>query len=157
MTEDGPDCPSSGDRSGRALGVDLGSRRIGIAVTNRTGTMALPHSTLERSDDPDVDRRRLIDIILDEEARTVVVGLPLSLDGTSGPAASAARNEAEALRTLLEGRRVEVQLFDERLTTVLAHQALAAGGVRQRDRRRVVDQTAATVMLSAWLESGGGR
>jgi putative Holliday junction resolvase len=134
--------------------VDLGARRIGIAVTDRAGTMALPRSTLERSGDPERDRRRLVDIILDEEVATVVVGLPLSLDGTSGPAASSARSEAEALRALLEGRGVEVQLFDERLTTVSAHQALAAGGVRQRDRRGVVDQTAAAVMLSAWLESG---
>jgi putative Holliday junction resolvase len=157
MTEDDPDGPSNGERHGRALGVDLGSRRIGIAVTDRAGTMALPRSTLERTGDPDLDRSKLVDIILDEEVAIVVVGLPLSLDGTSGPAASSARDEAEALRTLLEGRRVEVQLFDERLTTVSAHQVLAAGGVRGRDRREVVDRTAAAVMLSAWLESGGGR
>ncbi|MGH9080597.1 MAG: Holliday junction resolvase RuvX [Acidimicrobiales bacterium] len=166
MTEDGPgDGPEhgpegghvSGDPPGRALGVDLGTRRIGVAITDSAGTMALPRSTLERSGDPEHDRRKLVEIIVDEAVATVVVGLPLSLDGSSGPAASSAREEAEALRTLLEGRGIDVELFDERLTTVSAHQALAARGVRGRDRRSVVDQTAAAVMLSAWLESGGGR
>ncbi len=141
---------------GRALGVDLGSRRIGLAVTDTAGTMALPRTTLERSGDPERDRSVLVDVILDEGATTVVVGLPLSLDGSSGPAATAARKEAEALQALLEGHDVEVELFDERLTTVSAHQALAAGGVGGRRRRGVVDQTAAAVMLSAWLESVDG-
>ncbi len=150
MTEDTP-----GFR-GRALGVDLGSRRIGIAVTDSAGTMALPRTTLERSGDSERDRGELVDLILEEGVVTVVVGLPLSLDGSKGPAASAARQEAEALQALLEGHDVEVRLFDERLTTVSAHQALAAGGVSERHRRGVVDQAAATVMLSAWLESVGG-
>ncbi len=141
---------------GRALGVDLGSRRIGIAVTDSAGTMALPRTTLRRSGDLDRDRRAFVDLILEEEVATVVVGLPLSLDGSNGPAASAARQEAEALRVLLVGHDVEVQLFDERLTTVTAHEALAAGGVRERDRRGVVDRAAAAVMLSAWLETIGG-
>ena len=78
----------------------------------------------------------------------VVVGLPLSLDGTRGRAAAeAAEAEAEALGALLGDHHVEVELFDERLTTVTAHQALAAGGTRSRQRRAVVDQTAAAVML----------
>ena len=141
---------------GRALGVDLGSRRIGLAVTDSAGTMALPLTTLERSGGPEHDRNALVDIILEEGAATVVVGLPLSLDGSSGPAAEAARHEAEALQALLEGHGVEVQLFDERLTTVSAHQVLAAGGVGGRRRRGVVDQAAAAVMLSDWLESVDG-
>ncbi len=87
----------------------------------------------------------------------MVVGLPLSLDGSDGPAAVSARQEAEVLRSLLADSGVEVQMFDERLTTVSAHQVLAAGGVSGRDRRGVVDQAAAAVILSAWLESGGER
>jgi putative holliday junction resolvase len=87
----------------------------------------------------------------------VVVGLPLSLDGSEGRAATAAIAEAEALRQLLEGRDIDVELFDERLTTVSAHQALAAGGTRERQRRHVVDQAAAAVMLSAWLDTAGDR
>ncbi len=126
-------------------------------MTDSAGTMALPRTTLERSGDGERDRRRLVDLILEEEVTTVVVGLPLSLDGSDGPAAAAARQEAEALRMCLADSGVEVQLFDERLTTVSAHQALAAGGVRGRDRRGVVDQAAAAVMLAAWLEFAGRR
>ncbi|MGO8871489.1 MAG: Holliday junction resolvase RuvX [Acidimicrobiales bacterium] len=142
---------------GRALGLDLGTRRIGIAVTDSAGTMALPRTTLVRSGDVAGDRRRVVELVLAEEATVVVVGLPLSLDGSRGPAARAAADEAEALRALLAEHGVDVQLFDERLTTVSAHQALAAGGARERDRRRTVDQAAAAVMLEAWLGAGGGR
>jgi putative Holliday junction resolvase len=149
-------------RPGRALGIDLGTRRIGIAVSDSAGTMAMPRATLYRTRDLEGDRRRLVELIVAEEATMVVVGLPLSLDGSHGRAAQSASDEADALRAMLEGhrfdgRQVEVELFDERLTTVSAHQALAAGGTRERDRRDIVDQAAATVMLSAWLETRRGQ
>ena len=151
MTHDEP------TRRGRAVGVDLGSRRIGIAVTDSAGTMALPRTTLVRSGDAACDRRTLVDLVLEEEAVVVVVGLPLSLDGTRGRAATEAVDEAEALGLLLAPHAVPVELFDERLTTVTAHQSLAAGGAGGRKRRGIVDQAAAAVMLSAWLDSAGGR
>jgi putative Holliday junction resolvase len=141
---------------GRALGIDLGSRRIGIAMSDSAGTMALPRSTVVRSGDTGVDHRRLVELAVEEGASVVVVGLPLSLDGSRGRAAVSAEEEAAALRVLLEGHHIDVELFDERLTTVSAHQALAAGGTRERDRRGVVDQAAAAVMLTAWLESRRG-
>jgi putative holliday junction resolvase len=144
-------------RRGRAVGIDLGTRRIGVAVTDSAGTMALPRTTLVRGKDIDGDRRRLVELIVEEEAVVVVIGLPLSLDGSRGRAALAAEAEAEALRGLLRGRGVEVELFDERLTTVSAHQALAAGGNDSRARRKMVDQAAATVMLSTWLDRAGAR
>ncbi len=75
-------------RPGRALGIDLGTRRIGIAVSDSAGTMALPRTTLFRTGDAEGDRRRLVDLILEEEAVVVVIGLPLSLDGSHGPAAT---------------------------------------------------------------------
>ena len=117
-------------RPGRAVGVDLGARRIGIAVSDSAGTLATPRSTLQRSGDRERDRRALVDLVVEEEAVVVVVGHPLSLDGSRGPAARAAEEEADALAALLEGRGVRVELFDERLTTVTAHQALTAGGTR---------------------------
>jgi putative Holliday junction resolvase len=144
-------------RRGRAVGIDLGSRRIGIAVTDSAGTMALPRTTLVRSGDAEQDRRRLVGLILDEEAVVVVVGLPLSLDGTRRRAATEAAEEAEALAHLLEPHQVAVEVFDERLTTVSAHRALAAGGAGGRQRRQVVDQAAATVMLEAWLDGRRAR
>jgi putative Holliday junction resolvase len=140
-------------RKGRAVGIDLGSRRIGIAVSDSAGTLATPRGTVVRSGDRDRDRRQLVELILEEEAVVVVVGLPLSLDGSHGTAATEATTEAELLRGLLEEHQIGVELFDERLTTVSAHQALAAGGHREKRRRTVVDQTAAAVMLSAWLDS----
>jgi putative Holliday junction resolvase len=144
-------------RRGRAVGIDLGARRIGVAVTDSAGTMALPRTTLVRGKDVDGDRRRLVELIVEEDAVVVVIGLPLSLDGSRGRAALAAEAEAEALRGLLADRGVGVELFDERLTTVSAHQALAAGGNDSRARRKVVDQADAAVMLSAWLDRAGAR
>jgi len=143
-------------RPGRALGIDLGTRRIGIAVSDSAGMMAMPRATLVRSGDAERDRRRLVDLVVAEGAVTVVVGLPLSLDGSRGLAALSAAEEADALGAMLEEHEVGVELFDERLTTVTAHQALAAGGTRGRERRAVVDQAAAAVMLTAWLESRRG-
>jgi putative Holliday junction resolvase len=142
-------------RRGRAVGIDLGARRIGIAVSDSAGTMALPRTTVVRSGDVERDRRALVDLVLEEEAVTVVVGLPLSLDGSKGRAAVDAEAEAEALRALLGRHDVTVELYDERLTTVSAHQALAARGDNERSRRPVVDQAAAAVMLSAWLDERG--
>lgn len=140
------------DRPGRAVGVDLGARRIGIAVSDSAGTLATPRGTIVRSGDPVRDRQALVELVREEEAVVVVVGHPLSLDGTRGPAAVAAEAEAEALAGLLEQDGVRVELLDERLTTVSAHQALTAGGTRGRDQRAVVDQTAAAVLLMAWLD-----
>ncbi len=144
-------------RRGRAVGIDLGSRRIGVAVSDSARTMALPRTTVMRSGDTDADRRKLIQLILDEEATVVVVGLPLSLDGTRGRAADEAADEAAAIGRLLGPHAIEVELFDERLTTVSAHQALSATGARERARRKVVDQAAAAVMLGAWLEATAPR
>ena len=140
-------------RRGRAIGIDLGSRRIGIAISDSAGTVAVPRGTLVRSGDMARDRRDLVALIREEEAVVVVIGLPLSLDGSHGPAATAAVAEAEELRRLLAQHGIDVELFDERLTTVTAHQGLAAGGTRERKRRNIIDQAAAAVMLSAWLES----
>ncbi len=137
---------------GRALGVDLGTRRIGLAVSDTDRTMALPRATLDRTGDADADRRRLVEMAEEEGATTVVVGLPLSLDGSRGRAAAEAAAEAGALAALLAPLGVAVELFDERLTTVSAHRALASAGRSERSRRPVVDRTAAAVLLEAWLD-----
>ena len=139
-------------RPGRALGIDLGARRIGIAVSDSSGTLATPRGTIVRSGDVARDRRALVDLAIEEEAVVVVVGHPRSLDGSRGPAALAAEEEARLLEGLLEEHGIRVELFDERLTTVSAHQQLRAGGVKGRNQRAVVDQTAAAVMLMAWLD-----
>jgi putative Holliday junction resolvase len=143
-------------RPGRAVGVDLGAKRIGIAVSDSAGTLATPRGTVVRTGDAARDRRALVDLAVEEAAVVVVVGHPLSLDGTRGPSAVAAEAEAEALAGLLDEHGIEVELFDERMTTVTAHQALTAGGTKGRNQRAVVDQTAAAVMLAAWLDGRRG-
>ncbi len=134
------------------MGIDLGSRRIGVAVSDSAGTLALPRTTLVRTGDLEQDRSALVRLVLDEEAEVVVIGLPLSLDGARGAAAQAAEAEAAALSVLLTPEGVAVELFDERLTTVTAHAALAQAGKSSRARRSVVDRSAAAVLLQAWLD-----
>ncbi|HWC68353.1 MAG TPA: Holliday junction resolvase RuvX [Acidimicrobiales bacterium] len=133
----------------RALGLDLGEKRIGVAVSDRTGTIATPRTVLVRTGTRAEDHRRIARLVEEEEAEVVVVGLPLSLDGARGLAARAAVAEADDLRTVVG---VPVELFDERLTTVSAQRALTEAGVRGDAGRRVVDKVAAAVMLQAWLD-----
>ena len=137
----------------RVVGLDLGKRRVGVAVSDSGGILAVPSTTVERTGDDAADRARVADVVRELAAERVVVGLPRSLDGSEGPAAGWARGEAAALAALLD---VPVELYDERLTTVSAQRSLVAAGVKGRDRRKVVDQVAATVLLQAWLDGGRG-
>jgi putative Holliday junction resolvase len=134
----------------RVLGVDLGERRIGLALSDPSRTVASPHGVLRRSGDRDADRRAIVTAARAAGAGVIVVGLPLSLSGKVGPAARAALEEVDALRTIASG--IEVVVHDERLTTVTAERALLEGRVRRDDRRDVVDKVAAAVMLQSWLE-----
>ncbi|HWS48070.1 MAG TPA: Holliday junction resolvase RuvX [Acidimicrobiia bacterium] len=137
----------------RALGVDLGSRRIGLALSDPSRTVATPHDVVIRSGDPAADHRAILDAARAAGATTIVVGLPLSLDGRAGPAARAALAEIEALHALA-GSGIDVVAYDERLTTVTAERALREARMRREARRRVVDKVAAAVMLQSWLDSG---
>jgi putative Holliday junction resolvase len=130
------------------VGLDLGSRRIGVAVSDPSGTIATPHSVIERSGDTGLDHPAIAALVIEVEAERVVVGLPVSMNGSMGPAARAATAEADALATVLP---VPVETFDERLTTVAADRLLLAGRVRGGARRRVVDKIAAAVILQGWL------
>ena len=134
----------------RALGVDLGERRIGLALSDPSRTVASPHEVLRRGGDPAADRHAIVDAARRQGASVIVVGLPLSLSGRSGPAARAAREEVEALRAVAGD--IEVTLHDERLTTVTAERALAEARMGREARRDVVDKVAAAVMLQSWLE-----
>ena len=131
----------------RALGVDLGSRRIGVALSS--GSVASPFDTVERSGDVALDHRRLLALAAEGEVDVIVVGLPLSLDGSVGPAAQGVEAELLILRAATD---LPVETYDERLTTVTAHRLLQEGGVKGRDRRKVVDKVAASVLLQAWLD-----
>ena len=149
--EAGPSGPFQSGEHGRAIGLDLGTKRIGVAVSDSDRTVATPIEVVTRSRDLVRDRLRIAEIVREWEATMVVVGLPLSLSGQVGPAAKAALAEVEALRATLG---VPVETYDERLSTVTAERSLMEQSLRAPARRRVVDKVAAAVMLQAWLDRG---
>ncbi|MDX1691999.1 MAG: Holliday junction resolvase RuvX [Acidimicrobiia bacterium] len=133
---------------GRVLALDHGTRRVGVAVSDPLGISAQPHTTLDR-DDPELLNRlgRLTD---DLDVDEVVVGLPVSLDGTEGPAADAARAfAAEVAETVA----VPVVLHDERFSTATAERILLEGNVRRTKRKAVRDRMAAAVFLQSYLDA----
>ena len=139
----------------RVLGVDLGARRIGLALSDPLGVLAGPLEVLERTGDRAADHARILRAAVENEAAVIVVGVPLTLStGRPGPAARATLEEVAELaeRAAATDPPVAVETHDERLTTVTAQRSLATGGVRAKDRRSKVDKVAAAVMLQAWLD-----
>lgn len=132
----------------RVLGLDLGEVRIGVAVSDPDGRVAVPAGTILVKGPPS-DLKTVAALVREHHAGAVVVGHPRSLSGERGPAARLAEEFAEGLRMVLD---VPVHLHDERLTTVEAERGLRAAGAGPRDRRRAVDQAAAAVMLQSWLD-----
>ena len=131
----------------RIVGLDPGSVRIGVAVSDPLHLTAQPHGTLDAAD-PDLDRR-LRALAVEVEAERFVVGLPVSLDGSEGPAAGAAR--ARAAR-VAEATGLPVDLHDERFSTVTAERVLVASGMRRDRRRSTRDRVAAAVFLQSYLD-----
>lgn len=133
----------------RILGVDLGERRIGIAASDLLGVTAQPVGVVEaKSQAEDVARVR--ERAEERGAGKIVIGLPLNMDGSEGPAARKARRFAAALER--EGG-LEVELWDERLTTVEAERMLIAAGQRRARRRQVRDRVAAALILQSYLDA----
>ena len=131
---------------GRVIGLDLGDRRIGVALSDPARKLATPLLVIKRSG----ELHRAIKSLVDEwQATRVVVGLPLSLDGSVGPAATKALAEVERLAATLH---VPVETYDERLTTVSAERIMTDAGLDSRSQRKVVDKIAAAIMLQAWLD-----
>ena len=132
------------------LGIDPGDRRIGVAVSDPLRVTARPLTTIEHESLAS-DAARVVALAERVQAGKIVVGLPLNLDGSAGPAARKARRFANAIR---RKTAAEVVLWDERLTTVAAEEMLASGTrVRPAARRDATDKTAAAVMLQDYLDS----
>ena len=138
--------------SGRVVALDLGARRIGVAYSDSRRTLASPWGMIPRSGDLGRDHAAVLAVLDEVEAHTVVVGLPLSLSGASGPAAQAALAEVATLRQTLEPLDITVETADERFTTVEAQRSLTAAGRKGRASRSVIDSAAAMVLLQAWLD-----
>ena len=133
----------------RVLAVDPGDKRVGLALSDPTGTIASPLRTLDANPRETLPARLLA--VADEMgADTLVVGLPLRLSGGEGPEAKAARALAAELRALT---RKQVRLLDERLTSAAAERALLARGEKRAERRRLSDQVAAAILLQTYLET----
>lgn len=145
-----PDRPGTDDPGrGRRLGIDVGTVRIGVAVSDPDGILATPVETVRR-DRGDGHLRRLATLIGELDIVEIVVGLPRTLADRAGASA----DDAVALATALGARvgSVPVRLADERLTTVSAARSLREAGVRAREQRGMIDQAAAVAILQGWLD-----
>lgn len=135
-------------RSGVRVGIDIGTVRIGVARSDRDGYLATPVETVDRGSENPIGQ--LVSLIAELEAIEVIVGLPLSLNGSH----TASTEDALVMaRELAQNSSVPVRLVDERLTTVSAHSALRAAGKKQKQTRSVIDQVAAVMILQYALDS----
>jgi len=133
----------------RFLGLDVGDRRIGMAVSDETGAVAQGRGVYTRQGEEE-DLSYFVELCRREQVEKIVVGLPLNMDGSEGKQAAKARAFGEALG----GRTgLPVEFLDERLTTVEADWVLREAGLRERKRRRVRDELSAVLILQAWLDS----
>ena len=135
----------------RALGLDLGTHRVGVAVCGSDTRVAVPLTTLNRTGKRGDFVGDVAKLVEDREAEIVVVGLPLLLSGRAGKAVSAVRSEIRQLRRTLA---VPVVVWDERLTTRSAERRLSDRGLKVSKQRSVVDQLAAATILQAWIDAG---
>jgi putative Holliday junction resolvase len=133
----------------RILALDIGARRVGVAVSDPLGWTAQGLPTLARENDPQLIEA-VRGIVRELDVERVVIGLPRNMNGTVGPQAQKALAFADALRTALE---LPVDTWDERLTTVAAERSLAEGGLGGWKRRRSVDRVAAQLILQGFLDS----
>ena len=138
--------------TGRILGLDVGDRRIGVAVSDEMQWIASPHSVYTRVGyGPDV--KHFQQLYADTAAVLVVCGLPRNMDGTVGFQAE----KVMAFADKLKEAGLPVAFQDERLSTVSAHQALIEGGMRREERKGTVDKVAAAVILQAYLDGQAAR
>ena len=150
-----PPPPARRRSGGRVLWIDVGTERVGVAMSDATGTLASPVETLQRAKDGS-DLDRLAALVVEHEVTEVVVGEPRHLSGASGASAQ----DADAYARALVGRisaDVPVHMIDERLSTVSAASSLRASGVDSRRQRPVIDQAAAVVILQSYLDARASR
>lgn len=140
-------------RGGRALGLDVGERRIGVAIADELGAIASPLATVQRRAG---DLREIRDIAIARSVDHVVVGLPTGLSGREGPQAASVRAFAAALQDEV-GSQIEVVFWDERLSTAVAERALLAHGTKRAQRKERVDAVAAAVILQGYLDARRAR
>lgn len=134
----------------RVMALDLGARRIGVAISDDEGRVATPITVVERHKDRPRLHRELAELVGEWEAELVLLGLPVDLEGKLGVAAQNVLAERDELAAVLP---VPVEVHDERMTTKIADRALRErGDLDGRARRQVIDMVAAAVILQDWLD-----
>jgi putative Holliday junction resolvase len=137
----------------RILGLDIGEKRIGVAVSDPSGTVATPLAVLDAGRAVG-DGRELSRLASDYDAELLVAGLPLSLDGSEGPQTVRVRQAAARLAQLVS---LPLEFADERLSSTQARRSMADAGVSGRDQRGSVDMVAAAIFLQSYLDARQGR
>lgn len=133
----------------RILGLDHGTKRVGVAVSDEMHMIALPLEYI--APEPFADfLARLKEILREKEIELILIGMPRNMDGSYGPAALKVQEFAAALKDAVA---VPLKLWDERLTTTQAQKFLIQGGMRRDKRKEKVDQTAAAILLQSYLDS----
>jgi putative Holliday junction resolvase len=134
----------------KALGIDLGAARVGLALSDDLGMMAHPLETVNVKKAGDL-AAYVANVALREKVETIIIGLPRNMDGSHGPAAAKTREFGEKLRAKIAG--CEVVYWDERMTSMAAQKALHEMGRNVKNSRSVIDQVAAQMILQGYLDS----
>jgi len=133
----------------RILGLDIGTKRIGVALSDPLGITAQGFVTLEREKIHDI-MDHLRGIIEEQSVKEVIIGLPLNMDGSYGPQAAGAISFAESLKERL---KIPVKLWDERMSTMEAERVMIAGGASRGKRKKRIDKLAAQLILQSYLNA----
>lgn len=139
----------------KKLGLDVGDKTIGVAVSDEMGIIADGVTTIERVGIKK-DTGKVLDYISEYNCDTVVIGLPLKLDGTDSPQTEKVREFKQKLENKLKGggmNHVKVEFYDERLTTVMAERVLIEADMRRNKRKEIIDRQAAIIILQSYLDS----
>ena len=139
----------------RKIGLDVGDKTIGVAVSDPLNITAQGITTIERVGIKK-DTGKVIDYIREYECDTVVIGLPLKLDGSDSPQTEKVREFRQRLENKLKGGgmgHIHVEYYDERLTTVMAERVLIEADMSRKRRKEVIDRQAAVIILQSYLDS----
>jgi len=133
----------------RILGIDYGSKRVGLAISDELGIIAFPLSVIEN-----ISPRRVAEaickIVYERQVEALVLGLPVSMNGTKGPAVENVEKFAEVLKRHVN---IPIKFWDERLSTKIAERAMIEGGMSRAHRRECIDKATAQIILQSYLDA----
>lgn len=138
----------------RYLGLDLGSRTLGIAISDATGFIASSYKTIRHNEEYDKLLEEVVNLVKEKNIEGIVLGFPKNMNNTIGPKGELSLEFKEKLEKLID---IPIYLQDERLTTKSATDLLISGNVSRKDRKKVVDSVAATIILQSFLDQKGDK